>query len=371
MYIFIEQEIPHYRVGTLNALNRSLDDKLTVYSGKCPPQSNLIEADPNSMEFKHRYLKTRWILNEKFLIANYFITLNNTNIDAIIIRDSIRSLLFFPFILYCKLNKIPIVLWGQGYSRKRLFNPKKNLIDLLHLFKLKLCSAYVAYSQGTRKNLGNWVSSEKIFVANNTVNLSLSSDASIFAPKSRPQPNYRPTIVFIGRLQGRKKVNILLQAVSILQSDYQSDFNTIIIGDGEESEKLEKLSHQLKIRDLYWAGEQNFEKSQPILQKADLVVIPGWLGLAVNHAFYFGLPVITEAPNQDCTNHPPEVEALHDGVNGLFYEPDNPRALADAILRCLKNRDIYSEAALRTFQHEMSLDAMVKGFTDALSFVCN
>jgi glycosyltransferase involved in cell wall biosynthesis len=367
MYIFIEQEIPHYRVGTLNALNRILNGKLVVFSGKCPPQSNLIEGNPGLMEFKYHYLNTKWILNSRLFITNYFIVFANTDVDVVIVRDSIRSLLFIPFILYCRFRKIPVVLWGQGYSRKRPFNPRKNLIDLLHLWKLKLSSAYVAYSQGTKKTLEKWVISQKVFVANNTINLSL--DSNLHTPFSKPIG--RPKIVFIGRLQKRKKVDILLHAISILQSDSFLDFDTILIGNGEEAEKLKMLSHQLELKNLQWAGERDFEESQDILTEAHLVVIPGWLGLAVNHAFYFGLPVITEAPNQKYTNHPPEVEALQDGVNGLFYEPDNPQSLADAILCCLKNRDTYSEAAFRTFREDMSLEAMMKGFTDALNFVCN
>lgn len=365
MYIFIEQEIPHYRVGTLNALNRALDNKLIVYAGKCPPQSNLIEGDPGAMEFKHRYLNTKWMLGDKLFIANYFSVLANIDIDAIIIRDSIRSLLFFPFILYCRLKKIPVVLWGQGYSRKRLFNPRKNLIDLFHLFKLKLCSAYVAYSQGTKKNLEKWASCQKLFVANNTVNLDLQDRLSGSTAKN---PDHI-TLAFIGRLQKRKKVDLLLQAVAILQP--RLNLETLIIGDGEERKNLENLSSKLNLSNVKWLGQISDSQSADILEISDAVVIPGWLGLAVNHAFFFGVPVITEALNDDCTNHPPEVEALQDGVNGLFYEPDNPHSLADAILRCLENRDSYSEAAFQTFRKDMSLEAMMNGFTEAIKFACS
>ena len=135
MLVFVEQEIPHYRVGTLNALNQALDGRLVVYSGKCPPDSNLIEGDPKDMIFQHKYLKSKWLLNNKILWMNYLKVLEKDKIDGLIIRDSVRSVLLLPFIFYCRFKKIPILLWGQGFSRKRIFNPRKNPIDVLHLAK--------------------------------------------------------------------------------------------------------------------------------------------------------------------------------------------------------------------------------------------
>jgi glycosyltransferase involved in cell wall biosynthesis len=367
MLVFVEQEIPHYRVGTLNALNQALDGRLVVYSGKCPPDSNLIEGDPQDMAFQHKYLKSKWLLNNKILWMNYFKVLEKDKIDALIIRDSVRSILLLPFIIYCRSKKIPILLWGQGFSRKRIFNPSNNPIDVLHLFKNYLCSAYIVYSAGTKKTLSKWVSTDKLFVANNTINIESQNshyDKQFSNPKSS-------TIVFIGRLQKRKKVHLLLQAVDFLQKNGYEALRVVIIGDGDEQNELKKLSIQKDIQNIKWRGQLSFAQAEEDLKLADLVVIPGWLGLAINHAFSYGLPVITESPNDNCTNHPPEIEYFKNGFNGLYYEPENAESLANAIIEVIKNESFFSRGALQTFNEDMSLEAMINGFVSAISYACD
>ena len=51
-----------------------------------------------------------------------------------------------------------------------------------------------------------------------------------------------------------------------------------------------------------------------IFRASDAVVIPGYVGLAVNHAFAHGLPVIT------CQSelHSPEIDYVEPGINGLI-----------------------------------------------------
>ena len=57
------------------------------------------------------------------------------------------------------------------------------------------------------------------------------------------------------------------------------------------------------------------------------------LGTAVLDAFLFSLPVVgTRAGGIP--------EMIEDGINGLLVEPGDPRALADAVVRLLKNPEL-------------------------------
>src|SRR3546814_15903003 len=54
------------------------------------------------------------------------------------------------------------------------------------------------------------------------------------------------------------------------------------------------------------------------MRVADALVIPGYVGLAVNHAFAQGLPVVTRRHEL----HSPEVEYIEHGRNGLIVDGD-------------------------------------------------
>ena len=67
-----------------------------------------------------------------------------------------------------------------------------------------------------------------------------------------------------------------------------------------------------------------------IFRASDAVVIPGYVGLAVNHAFAHGLPVIT------CQSeiHSPEIEYIENDVNGLIlHSLDGPWRRLAAVCR--------------------------------------
>jgi glycosyltransferase involved in cell wall biosynthesis len=95
------------------------------------------------------------------------------------------------------------------------------------------------------------------------------------------------------------------------------------------------------------------------LRIAAAVVIPGKVGLAVNHAFAHGVPVITRLSDL----HAPEVEYIRPGHNGLIV-PGDLDAFVDRVrcfVRSATERTRLAEGALRT-REELTLTAMVRAF---------
>ena len=62
---------------------------------------------------------------------------------------------------------------------------------------------------------------------------------------------------------------------------------------------------------------------------ADVFAIPGHVGLGLNQAFYFGLPVVTEEGK-----HPPEIAYLKPGRNGFMVPENDLAALRPGSLNC-------------------------------------
>ena len=138
----------------------------------------------------------------------------------------------------------------------------------------------------------------------------------------------------------------------------------IIIGDGPERNTLAALA-----KTIYPSAEFPGAKHGPELatyySTADLFVLPGTGGLAVQEAMSHGLPVIMgqgDGTNDDLVR--PE--------NGWQIPPDNLLALAETLREALADaallRKMGAESS-RIVVEEVNLEKMVGVFVDALNSV--
>jgi phosphatidylinositol alpha-mannosyltransferase len=94
---------------------------------------------------------------------------------------------------------------------------------------------------------------------------------------SQAYPKKSKTILFIGRLEGRKGVKYLLQAFKLYSEDHLND-QLIIVGDGPDKEKLELMSEDLELNNVSFLGFVSEQKKIELLKSADLFVSPALFG---------------------------------------------------------------------------------------------
>lgn len=85
------------------------------------------------------------------------------------------------------------------------------------------------------------------------------------------------TILYIGRLEGRKGVKYLLQAYQLLTQEME-DVQLIIAGDGPNREKLELLAEDLKLPNVSFLGYISQELKVDLLGQADIYCSPAIYG---------------------------------------------------------------------------------------------
>jgi len=96
--------------------------------------------------------------------------------------------------------------------------------------------------------------------------------------------------------------------------------------------------------------------------------VPGHVGLGINQAFHWGLPVITEACHQ-----PPEIQYLQSGRNGFIVPDNNLVALRETILLLLDDdrlRAGFARNAKADIAQHASIEGMFQSFARAVEFVC-
>jgi glycosyltransferase involved in cell wall biosynthesis len=97
-----------------------------------------------------------------------------------------------------------------------------------------------------------------------------------------------------------------------------------------------------------------------LCKMADVCAIPGHVGLGLNQAFYWGLPVITEEGH-----HPPEIAYLKPGRNGFIVPSGSLSAFEERMLEVLDHDELrvqLSRNAAVDIREEASPEIMFQGF---------
>ena len=164
----------------------------------------------------------------------------------------------------------------------------------------------------------------------------------------------------MGRLQARKNLANLLEACADRPEGQQPEL--VIVGDGPDRARLEALAAE-RYPAAVFTGALYDDALEAQFRVADLFVLPGTGGLAIQQAMSFGLPVI--AAEADGTQ-----ADLVRPVNGWQVPPNDAAALALALEEALSDTARLRRMGAESYQivaEEINLDRMVSAFVQALN----
>jgi glycosyltransferase involved in cell wall biosynthesis len=215
--------------------------------------------------------------------------------------------------------------------------------------------AWIAYSRrGAEQYAALGLPRENIFVAPNAV----AARPDQPAPQ-RPLKKDRASLLFVGRLQARKRVDRLLYACAELPEPKP---DLVIVGEGPERQHLESLARKI-YPTTNFAGAIQGAALDPYFEAADLFVLPGTGGLAVQEAMAHGLPVIVA--QGDGTQ-----DELVRAGNGWQVTPDDQAALVEALrsgVSEIERLRKMGKESLRIVSDEINLEKMVETFVLVLN----
>jgi len=274
--------------------------------------------------------------------------LKNWNPDALIAEANARYLSTPSAVKWMHRRGKPVIGWGLGSPPISGFRKQRRLSFLSQF------DALIAYSQrGADEYTALGFPREKIFVAHNSVSRAPTSE-----PDHRPWTVDHFTILFVGRLQARKRIDMLLRACTQLESKPR----LVIVGDGPEREGLQALAKQI-YPSTEFIGARHGAELKPYFTGADLFVLPGTGGLAVQEAMSYGLPVIVA--QGDGTQ-----DDLVRSENGWQIPPDNFEALLSTMKEALSDGARLrrmGEESYRIVKEEINIEKMVETFVRALN----
>ncbi len=164
-----------------------------------------------------------------------------------------------------------------------------------------------------------------------------SPDARALIRNSLQMPPNAPLMLQVSRLGPEKRVDLLLQAVSLLEkmnlNSPASSFRLAVVGGGQCREELEELRKMLRLENrVLLAGEQPFDTISSWYAAADIFVLSSpeeTQGLTIVEAMAAGLPCVAMA-------HGGPRELVVHGETGLL-SPVAPRPLAEDLATLITN----------------------------------
>lgn len=351
-----QRVLPGYRVPFFDLLAGACQGGLGLFAGMAREEESveageLKIANYRSAENIHLFGGAFYLCYQKGLIR----WLADWNPDALIMEANPRYLATSPAVKWMRARGRKVVGWGLGApiasSSSSVFGRGVGARAWSRF--ISQFDALISYSRrGADEYAALGFPREKIFVAHNSV-----SPRPSFKPGLRPSTLDFPTIIFVGRLQARKRVDWLLRCCAEITSRPR----LVIVGDGPERGKLESLAKEI-YPSAEFVGARRGAELTPYFAQADLFILPGTGGLAVQEAMAHGLPVIVA--KGDGTQ-----DDLVRGGNGWQIPPDDYGALAQVTREALADlgrlRRMGEESA-RIVTEEINIEKMVEAFVDSL-----
>lgn len=340
-----QRVLPGYRAPFFDLLASRCEGGMSLFAGKARPVEMIADGETQiakraMADNLHLFGGAFYLCYQRGLIG----WLEDWNPDALIMEANPRYLASPSAVSWMRKRGRRVLGWGLGA-------PKQSELwkRFVHRF-----DAMIAYSQrGAEEYAALGFPRGRIFVAHNSV-----SPAPENKPDERPLTVDRATILFVGRLQARKRIDSLLRACAEMESKPR----LLIVGDGPERDALQGLAKEV-YPSAEFIGAKHGAELKPYFQQADLFTLPGTGGLAVQEAMSYGLPVIVA--KGDGTQ-----DDLVREKNGWQIEPENFDALVTAMKNALSDTSRLRRMGGESFRivsEEINIGKMAEVFVRALN----
>ena len=365
----VQPLLPKYRVPVYDLLARSTGIELTILCDTDPKGS--LKGAPPTDAFSCEHAPQRdlgpFIDHPAMLRAAL-----SPRWDAVVLTWNVRLIQLVPALLACRARGKASVLWGHGYSKHESIAR-----GLLRRRVVPLADSTLLYGRVEQRRLED-AGFRRVYVAPNAIDqapIRAASDAWTASPDRLAEWQRRErltdgrVVAFISRVEPDKRVDLLLEAFRIALRS-APDLTLAVIGGGSALGKAKDLAARLAIEDrVRFTGPLYDETAiAPWCLSSGCFAYPEAIGLSIQHALGYGLPVVT---SDDIPSHNPEIEALRPGENGLLYRHRDPESFAECILETItgrRSRKEWSDAARATVASPdgICLEAMVSGFAQAI-----
>lgn len=257
-----------------------------------------------------------------------------------------------------KLN-FRLVAWQCGYE----FNPGKLKKLVLRKFIPRFDHHLAYHTNAKHYAIAHGARPEQVTVMHNTINEAAikclpKQQARQLIDEQWPGLKGKKLVLFVGAILEEKRLGVVFQALDVMQRE---DVMFLIVGDGPYRKGLnEKYGHR---KDFLSTG-QVVEGVGPYFDAADVFVLPGTGGLAINEAMAHGLPVVSGYADGSAD------DLVVDGKNGYRLRDGSAAELAWRLNDVLSDSAValaMGEAGRSMIHGDLSFDRFIAQVVSVLT----
>jgi len=354
-----QRVLPAYRVPFIDMLAGACQGGLSMFAGEPQPVENIFTSQELKIAQYYPAYNQHFMDPSSSLYKctqiNILEWLEGWNPDVLIVEANPRYPSNLQAADWMHARGRPVIGWGLGapplqglsaYWRKRKRLKLLNALDAL-----------IAYSQrGADEYRALGFPADRVYVAFNAA----SPRPTQPPPERSMEFKDKPVLLFVGRLQARKRIDNLLNACADLPEVMQP--RLWIVGDGPAGDELRALAKRIYPQ-AEFLGAIYGDNLDSYFAESDLFVLPGTGGLAVQQAMAFALPVIVA--QGDGTQ-----EDLVQAENGWLVPAGDISTLTSTIKSALSDPERLrkmGQASYRLVRDKINIESMVDVFVDVLS----
>jgi glycosyltransferase involved in cell wall biosynthesis len=369
---FVTNFIPPYRRSFYEKLCRSgagfewllirgttgEEGRLATNEGIDVPQREVVNA-----EYKVGPFTLRWQRGALKAVRDW-------RPQVIVLLGISGTLSNWALLLWAWWHRVPVLMWTCGWEPHALesvaFRFKKRIASVYFRAATRLL-VYSTKGQRYVETLG--VPHGRISVCYNGIEIDhlLGREAESFAAAAKLRereigPNSL-VVLFVGAMLAQKRLDLLIEAFAVIRRE-RPQAQLWLVGDGPEREAMEHLVAGDGVPGVRFFG-RIVDGVDAYFSAADVVVLPGIGGLALNEAMFWGRPCVVGVADGT------EDDLVIDGVTGCRFADGDRASLTLAISRCLDltadERKRWGEAGRQLIVKRSNVSHMVETFLIALS----
>ncbi len=359
---------PHYRKSIFSLMDQELkcDFYLGDYAG-----TPIRKMDYHSLKGFKAELKFK-LLPKFFRLKGSHKAVFNPNYRKYIVTGDCCCLSVWFLLIWARLTGKKVILWSHGWH----YEVSWKVSAFLRMF-YALSHHVLLYGDYSRNfMIRKGISPSKLSCIYNSLDydkqLLVRKRLSITNIYKEYFDNSDPVLLYIGRIQKRKRLDLIFKAMRLL-SDRGISLNFVCIGDQAEDIGINNYINAYRLEGKVWLYGSLYDESKKgeLLYNATICVSPGNVGLTAMDALMFGLPIIT---NDDFATQMPEYEAIEEFKTGLFFKKDDVDDLAEKIEQWLnyqqnKERSLIAKECYKIMDDKYNPHYQIKVLREVLNLV--
>lgn len=349
-FIILQTVSPSYRNKFFDYLSSILKDDFDLYSGNYYFERS-VTSDLS-------YPKRKKVTNFFFLNRMFLFQFGMWSIifrkNTLVLEMNPRIISNWIILVIRKILNRKTVLWGHAWPR----SGKNSYSDKIrHLMRL-LGNIIIVYTKTQQKELKERMSSKNIYFASNSL-------YRVDEMKTNYSDSSINNMIYVGRLTESKKPLLFIKGFHKIYDKLPKNIKLFMVGDGPEKEKILQYIKQNNLLSSVevFGHEDNYETLKKLYFSSLFSVSPGYIGLSVTQSFGFGVPMIVSKYE----NHSPEIEAVKEGKNAIYFQTDNIESLSEKICHMYESKDKWikkRKSIVKDCKTNYSIEAMCFPFIE-------